>query len=656
MPSFPFPNDPIQASLTKESLIKKSDTSLALANELRSAIATLDSELTWDNTFGVMDRISFALAETVDIPALFALVHPNADMRETARLYEPLVSAFLTDLYMDSAVYHVLKRAESTLTAINDEQKKLIQDILRDYRRNGLDLPSKKQGELKKLNEELTGLAQIFEKNIAESTVSIRVTPDQLSGLPDSFIASHLPDADNLVTITSDPPDIVPFLRYANDRTLALELFIKNENRSKEKNLPILDRVIDLRRKKAKLLGYETWADYVLEDRMAKTPKNAKTFLDTLHAGLKPIREKEVELIKKTAISYGKPTDEAINDPDSVYYSEKVRNIEYGLDSKVISEYFEIRSVEQGLFEIASSLFDITFRPVPTAPTWHSDARAFDVIDKEQNVFSRFYLDLYPRDDKFKHAAMFTIRSTMQLEDGTRVVPSIALVCNFQKPTENQPSLLDHGQVTTLFHEFGHCLHLALSRSHLASFSGTRVAQDFVEVPSQLFEEWAWERETLDRFARHYKTGELIPDDLFKAMQEARRFGQGIGTDRQLLYANLDLAYHTRTEVDTTEILKELFAEYSPFERVPDTYFQTHFGHLMGYDASYYSYQWALSIAKDVFTRFQTTGIMSTDTAQAYLKSILERGGSEDEEKMVESFLGRPSSPSAYLEFLGIKN
>lgn len=659
MISFPFTPNPVEDRLTKERLVETSDHALALANEWRSHIAVLDSapdtQLNWENTFGTMDDIRFAIAETVDLPALLALVHPDAEIREIARTYEPKVSAFTTELYLDDAVYRVLKRAETLIQSPSPEQKKLISETLRDYRRNGLELNHEKREELKALNEKLTSLTQTFEKNIAEATVSIRVTPEQLSGLPETFIANHQPDADGLVTITSDPPDLTTFLRYADDRSAVLDLYSKSENRCAELNLPILDEVLKLRAAKASLLGYRTWANYVLEERMAKTPDRVKTFLDSLHKGLRPIRDKEMETIERIARAHGKPSDKQINVADSAYYAEKVRNIEYGLDSKELSAYFEINAVKQGVIDIASTLFGVTFRHCPNIKTWHPEVDTYEILDQQGTMLARFYLDLYPRDDKYKHGAMFTIRPTTRLEDGTRIVPEVALVCNFEKPGHH-PALLDHTQVDTLFHEFGHCLHATLGQSTYATFSGTGVAWDFVEVPSQLFEEWAWNRESLNRFAMHHLTNEPIPDKLFQAMKSARMFGMGINTDRQLFLANLDLAYHNAMkEVDTTAVMIDLHKEYSPFERIPDTYFQSHFGHLMGYDASYYSYQWALSIAMDIFTRFESEGIMNTQTASSYLHAILERGGSEDEEKMVESFLGRPSSPKAYLDFLGIE-
>lgn len=647
---FPYPTDPIQTSLKREGLMVTANSALAIAADLQASIAALDhtpaESLTWEQTFGAFDRLHFALSEAADIASLFSMVHPDGLLREEARSIEPKVDAFVSNLLMDDSVYRVLKRAESSLKHLTNDQQKMIRDTLRDYRRNGLELASREREQLKKLNEELTILGQTFEKNIAETKASIQISPEQLAGLPEQYIASHQPNEEGIVTITCDPPDLIPFMRYADDRQAALELFIKNENKAAVLNLPILDKLIALRKKKAVLLGYATWADYVLEERMAKTPKTVLSFLDTLHKGLQPIRDQEVDLLRKAA------GQNEINEVDAPYFGEKVRSNEYGLDSKLLSEYFEVESVERGILDITSSLYGVTFRKA-NAPDWHEDVRAYDILDPNNLPIARFYLDLYPRDNKYKHAAMFTLRPTMKKDDGMRVMPILALVCNFPKPGE-QPALLEHSQVTTFFHEFGHCLHLALSKTDLATFSGTNTTRDFVEAPSQLFEEWAWDRDVLNRFARHYETGDVIPQDLFTAMQRARHFGQAIGTDRQILYANLDLAYHMNERVDTDAVLEDLSRIYSPFTRVPDTHFQSHFGHLVGYDASYYGYQWALSISKDLFTRFQASGIMNPDTAQAYLKAILERGGSDDEEQLVEAFLGRPSSPEAYLKFLGI--
>jgi thimet oligopeptidase len=317
-----------------------------------------------------------------------------------------------------------------------------------------------------------------------------------------------------------------------------------------------------------------------------------------------------------------------------------------------LSEYFEVRAVEQGIMEIASALYNVSFKPVE-APVWHPDVRPFDVLNPDQTVLGRVYLDLYPRDGKFKHAAVFGLREAFTHPDGSRQLPVAALVCNFPKPGD-APALLTHSDVTTFFHEFGHLLHHTFSQSRYASFAGTNVARDFVEAPSQMFEEWAWQRETLDRFARHHQTNAPLPDALLTALHRSRTFGEGIRNERQLFLAALDQAYHTgEPGLDTTRVMEDMHAEYSPFARVPDTTFQGTFGHLVGYDAAYYGYQWARSLSFDLLTRFTSEGMMNTKVAQEYRTAILEPGGSIDETQMVTTFLGRPPNAEAYKTFLG---
>jgi thimet oligopeptidase len=348
----------------------------------------------------------------------------------------------------------------------------------------------------------------------------------------------------------------------------------------------------------------------------------------------------------------GKATDD-IPLSDRSYLEDQVRKEKYGLDSKEVSKYFEVASVEQGILDITSKMFGISYRKVD-APKWHPDVQPMEVVDTASGkVIGRFYFDLYPRDGKYKHAAVFSIRETKRNPDGSRLLPIAAIVCNFPRPGGEGPALLGHNEVTTFFHEFGHVLHHLLSESTLATFAGTSVARDFVESPSQMLEEWAWHKETLALFAKHYETKKPLPDALFSAMQKSRSMGRSLATQRQLFLAALDQTYHTRAPgFDTTAVLKEIQEKYTPFKFVDGTHFQATFGHLIGYDAGYYGYQWALSIARDLFTRFEKDGMMSTKTAAAYRAAILAPGGSDDEAKLVEHFLGRAPSEDAYKRFL----
>jgi len=632
--------DPVPAGLSAEGITQICDAHLAKAKELTEAIRAVTPETaTWENTFGAFDEAIQALELGSTMPSLMLMTHPDAAVRAAAAKAEPKVSEFVTALLLDKQLADVFKAYAAKNSETDGPRQKLIEETLRDYRRNGLDLPLDKQEHLKKLNEELTSLGQKFEENIAKSQTFIEIDPNQLKGLPEDFIASHAAGENGKVKITTAYPDFKPFMKYAEDREAAKQLHIVYNTRAKEQNLPILDRVLALRKEKAVLLGYKTWADYVLETRMAKNPDTVFGFLGNLHKALK---EKSKEEFKR----FGK---EVIPSSDATYFEELVNRRDYAFDSAMLSEYFEYASVERGLLETMSELFGIVFNEVKIA-AWHEEVRCLDV-SMDGKPLGRIYLDLHPRENKYSHAAVFGIRNSRRLPDGSRLLPMCSLVCNFPR----KGGLLSHEDVTTLFHEFGHAIHKIMYQGELSSLAGLNVARDFVEAPSQLLEEWAWDRSCLDRFAKHHKTGEPIPDALFEAMTKARHFGDAMFTERQLMLAMLDMTYHTKDPgFDTTALLNELAAEYSPFQQIPGTCMQAAFGHLMGYDAGYYGYQWALSIAQDLLTRFHAEGLMNTKTAREYRERILAKGAGEHEADMVQDFLGRPSNEQAYLKFLGV--
>ncbi|MEO5927381.1 MAG: M3 family metallopeptidase [Patescibacteria group bacterium] len=649
--------DPISVAMTAEGVTSLCDRGLAEAARLAGGIRFLrdkdDASLTWDTTFGAFDGISKAVQESIYVPATMMMNHPDEAVRTAAMACEPKVNTFTSALFVDDAIADVLKRAAPLLKALPTDKQKFVDETLRDYKRNGLMLDTAGRETLKQFNEQMTTLGQAFEKNLADATLSIEVEPAQLKGLPETYIVAHPVKENGKVTITTNYPDYIPFMRYAEDRVAAKALQTQALNRAKEKNLKLLDQLIELRNNKAKLLGYATWADYVLEPRMAKSSAVVKTFLEDLHRGIQPARETEFRRMREMAASLGIAADQPIFGSDSAYLEDKVASQQFNLDSQKLSEYFEVRRVLQGILDISSKLYGISFEPIDAAK-WHEDAQVFLVKDNDGSPLGRAYLDLYPRENKYKHAAVFPLRETMTLPDGSRELPMAALVCNFPKPGAT-PALLSHDDVVTFFHEFGHLLHALISKSRLTSFAGTSVSRDFVEAPSQMFEEWAWDKETLALFARHYKTDEMLPDELYASMAAARTFGEAIGTDRQIFLATLDQTYHTREPgFNTTDVLEELHPEFSPFMRIPETHFQASFGHLVGYDAAYYGYQWARSIAFDLLSRFKQEGMLNAKTAADYRQAILEPGGSDDESKLVERFLGRPANAEAYKKYLGI--
>ena len=652
------PGAPTADEVTKarDGIVRVCEESLARAtatlDEVRAMDAKADAELTWDNTLGGLDRARIAIRNAGDFPALMAVAHPDEGVRERAKKCEPNVDKLETSLWLDAALARVVKRYAAKRENLPAPRARLLAHVLRDFRRNGLELDFKGQARVRTINDDLTKLGQDFDTNLAASHLFVDATPAQLEGLPTEWLASHKPEADGNVRISTDYPDYFPVLTYAKDRELALELYKKFENRAADTNVAVLDTILALRAEKAKLLGYATWADYVLEPRMAKDAKTVASFLEGLKKHLAKKGDLEIGEFRAAHAKLGGKVTDPIPPSDRLYLEDQLRKSKYGLDSKEVSQYFEVRKVKEGLLAITSRMYGIKYRPA-AVPTWHADVEPMEVVDAGGKVLGRFYFDLYPREGKYKHAAVFSIRDTVKLKDGSRLVPLAAIECNFPKPGGGGAALMSHQDAVTFFHEFGHVLHHVLSEAELSSFAGTSVARDFVEAPSQMLEEWAWAKETLDLFAVHHETGKPMPKELHAAMLRSRGFGRALATQRQLFLAALDQTYHTRQlPFDTTKVLQEVNDAYTPFKYVEGTHFQASFGHLIGYDAGYYGYQWALSIAQDLFTRFKKEGLLNTKTAADYRADVLAMGASDDEVNLVTKFLGRPPSDAAYRAFL----
>ena len=600
--------DPVGVGMTEAGVKKLCDDHLRAAQENLDAIKALKGapadKLTYDATIGRFDDIILEVNSAGEFPYLMGVAHPDGAVRDAAKLCEPKSDKFTTAMWLDADLAAVIKAYAAKNEKLEGERARLLSDVLRDFRRNGLELPEDKQRSLRALNEEIVKIGQEFMSNIGSSTGKIEVKPSSLAGLSKEYVAKHPPNKAGRIEITTDYPDFFPFVTYATDRKAALDLFILFQNRGGDANVALLERLLKLRSEKAKLLGYPSWADYAIEPRMAKSAKNVKEFLDKLKDALKEPAKAELTEFMKEHVRLGGKASDKLTPPDRYYLEDRVREAKYKFNSQELSSYLEIGAVKKGLMDITAKMYGLEYREVP-ARAWHPDVTAYEVYSqKTGEKIGKFYFDLYSRKDKYKHAAMFTVRTPKRLRDGTYQLPIAALECNFPKPGA-EPALMSHEDTVTFFHEFGHVLHHLLTRSELASYSGTATVRDFVEAPSQMFEEWAWSREVLDLFARHHKTGEKIPDDLFAAMQKARSFGRALATQRQLFLATLDLEYHSREPgFDTTKVLAEVQNATDSFGFVKGTHFQSSFGHLIGYDAGYYGYQWALSLSRDVITRF----------------------------------------------------
>jgi thimet oligopeptidase len=649
--------DPVPPGLTVDGEKRLCDEHLRNAASFVEHIKALKgapaAELTYDATLGRFDRAVLEAMEAGQMPYLMGVAHPDSAVREAAKLCEPRVEKFNSGLYLDADLAAVIRAYAAKGEPLEGEKKRLLADVLRDLRRNGLELPADKQEHLRHLNEDITKLGQDFEANIAASTGKVELNPKQLAGLPADYVAKHKPDKAGKVEITTDYPDYFPFVTYADDRRAALDLYVAFTNRGGEENVQLLERLLKLRREKANLLGYASWADYAIEPRMAHTAKAVRAFLGEVRDAVKEPARAELAELMKVHLKLGGKAGDRLPPSDRYFLSDRVKAERFKLDTKELKNYFEVGAVTRGLLAVTAKMYGLEYRTV-AATTWHTDVTAYDVL-ADGRIVGRFYLDLYSREGKYKHAAMFPLRTPARLPDGRYLAPVAALECNFPKAGASgaEPALLSHEDVVTFFHEFGHVLHHLLTRSEIADYAGTNVVRDFVEAPSQMFEEWAWSREVLDLFARHHQTGAPIPDGLYKAMKAARTFGRGLDTQRQVFLALLDQELHTREPgSDSTRVVEEVQDATDSFGYVKGTHFQSSFGHLIGYDAGYYSYQWALALSRDVLTRFRREGLLNSGTARAWRDDVLAKGGGVDERSMVQAFLGRAPNNEAYFAYL----
>jgi thimet oligopeptidase len=450
---------------------------------------------------------------------------------------------------------------------------------------------------------------------------------------------------------------------FCDNEATRHKMWLAFKRRGGVENVRVLEQMLKLRAEAAKLLGYATTADYEIEVRMARDARTVQAF----YARLQPlVRRKALqdhaELLAAKRSHTGDPGAK-LYPWDTSYYLNVLRKTKYSVDPQLVREYFPLDRVIQGLFTITQSLYGLEYRDVTRdqPSLWHADVQVYEVYDRaSRRLLGKFYLDLYPRENKFSHAAQWGLAQHKIWADGHETLPVAALVCNFTKPTSDKPSLLTHDEVETFFHEFGHCLHTILSESRYYQFGGTSVERDFVEAPSQMFENWVWDAETLRTFARHYRTGEPFPDALVEGMLAARNLGSGMLAERQIYYGLFDLMCHTDPDgvLDTTKLAADLWdpagASVELYDPIPEVYFQAAFGHLNGYQAGYYGYQWSLVYACDMFQRFKEKGMLSPEAGDYYRRNILARGGTQDGLDLVRGYLGREPDMTPYLRHLGL--
>ena len=629
-----------------------------LEKDLAALIAIPQAERTFENTIMGYERAFDNYGNALGMSGFLSYVSTDKKFRDAANDLQMQISQYMVDVATRRDVYKAIREYTDTNPRLDPVQAKLVKEMLIGFKNSGMDLNDADLEKFKALNKEKAEYIIKFDKNIQEYKDPLAVTQEQLRGLGEDYIQKLSKTDDGKYLVTLDYPDYVPFMQNADDEQARKELEFKFNRRGGQENVELLEKTLTLRREIARLLGYKNHAELRLEDRMAKNPKTVMAFLKDLQKKLKPLGKKEdKEMIAYKNSKTGK-NSRTLYSWESGYWSNKFRKENLELDSEKIKEYFPSQVVIDGMLDLFGGVFGITFEPVDI-PVWHPDVKAFKIKDKASGeLVAYFYMDLYPREGKYKHAACFGLVEGEEKQDGTYQIPFVAIVANLNKPSGDTPSLLKHSEVETLFHEFGHVLHNALTKAKYSAFSGTSVSWDFVEAPSQMLERWAWDPQVLKKISRHYKTGEALPDDLIKRMIAAKNFGAGGMYLRQDFFAQYDMSLHTAdTTPDTTKLYFELTKKIRGLPLTKGTIPQASFGHIMGgYDAGYYGYLWSEVIAEDFFGEFKKNGIFNPETGLKFRREILEKGGTLDEEKMVENFLGRPADNKPFLKSIGLEN
>ncbi|RXW31738.1 peptidase M3 [Propioniciclava flava] len=584
--------------------------------------------------------IDIALGSVAARCELFSEVHPDLAVREQADALAQQARSLATQLGLDTELYAVFSGLDAS--DLDAEASRLLEHVVRSFRRSGVATDEQTRARITEIRDRLTVVGQQFAKTIREGTRTIRVRPEQLDGLPQDWIDAHPADDEGWVSVTTDYPDALPFRTFAHDAQARRDLSIASLTIGYPDNVPALHEIFGLRAELAQLLGYASWPDYDAEVKMIGSGDAIAAFIDKIADAADAPAHRDVAVLLER-LRRDHPEAERVESSDAAYYAEVHRREELDVDAQVVRTYFDFAKVRAGLLKVTGRLFGLTYTPRADAPVWHEAVTAYDVTRMaDGELLGRIYLDLHPREGKFKHAAQFTLVggvSQVQLPEG-------ALVCNL--PT----GLMEHDDVVTLFHEFGHLVHhLVGGHQRWAEFSGVATEWDFVEAPSQMLEEWAWDADVLRSFATN-AAGEPIPAALVARMREAEDFGKGYFARTQMFYAALSYYLHLENPDDVVARTAELQARYSLFPYLPGTCMPTSFGHLDGYGSGYYTYMWSLVIAKDLFSAFNADDLFDERVATRYRDTVLAPGGSRDAADLVATFLGRPFSFDAYAAWL----
>ncbi|CAL2076255.1 M3 family metallopeptidase [Tenacibaculum sp. 190524A05c] len=645
------------------------EEAIAIAKKEINQIVENSETPSFQNTTVALDSTGEKLDRITSIFFNLNSAETNEEIQKIAKEISPWLSEFKNDMILNADLFKRVKAVydqKESLT-LTPEEDMLLEKQYKGFSRNGANLDDDKKSELRKLDAELSKLSLQFGENVLADTNAFELVltnEDDLKGLPEGakeaakLLAQQKEKEGWLITL--DYPSYIPFMTYAENRELRKQLsiamgkkgFQSNDNNNEE----VVLNIVNLRHQRAQLLGYDSHAHFVLEDRMAEAPEKVLSFLNDLLEKAKPAAEREFKNLE----NYAKKLDniDQLEKWDGAYYSEKLKKELFDLDQELLKPYFKLENVINGVFEIANRLFNLSFEEIDSIDKYHEDVKTYNVTDANGNFVSHFYADFHPRAGK-RNGAWMTSYKSQQIKNKVNDRPQVSIVCNFTKPTETKPSLLTFNEVTTLFHEFGHALHGMLANTTYKSLSGTSVSWDFVELPSQVLENWCYEKEALELFAKHYETGETIPMEYVQKIKESATFHEGMQTLRQLSFGLLDMSWHSGKPAEGTTVKDfelKAFSNTKLYPDVAENCMSTAFSHIFqgGYSAGYYSYKWAEVLDADAFEYFKEEGIFNKEIASKFQDHVLSKGGTEKPMELYKRFRGQEPKPEALLRRAGL--
>jgi peptidyl-dipeptidase Dcp len=640
------------------------------AKEEIEAIANNTAAPTFENTIEAMEFSGNQLDRVSSLFFNLNSAETNDEIQEIAQEVSPLLTEFGNDVTLNPVLFQRVKAVYDTLADLDltPEQTTLLENSYKGFSRNGANLNEVDKKTLREIDTKLSKLKLTYGENLLAETNGYELhltTERDLAGLPDGVKEAAAQTAKLQGTegwvFTLHHPSYGPFMKYADDRELRMKMAIAfgargfQENSFSNKEITL--QITKLRHQRANLLGYTTHSHFVLEERMATSPEKVNQFLGEMLEKAKPFAQKEFDELAQFAKDLDGITE--FQKWDSSYYAEKLKKKLFNLDDEQLKPYFKLENVIEGAFTVANKLFGLTFKKVSNIDKYHQEVETYEVYDAKENLVSIFYGDYFPREGK-RNGAWMTSFKSQQNKDGKNERPHISNVCNFTKPTDTKPSLLTFDEVTTLFHEFGHGLHGMLANTTYPSLSGTSVYWDFVELPSQILENWCYEKECLDLFAKHYETGETIPMEFVEKIKESANFMEGLATLRQVSFGLLDMSWHGIDPSDITDVKaheRETFDKTAFTPDVAENCMSVAFSHIFngGYSSGYYSYKWAEVLDADAFAFFKEQGIFNPAIGASFALNILSKGGTEHPMKLYKRFRGQEPNPDALLERAGLK-